>query len=218
MTPSSAYVKLCFSVDACEGKGQGQRPHAAGEHHQDDAPASGAGSGPGSGSWRVRPSRTRIPFRRDTRRTGGGFRSDAPPFGAVSSRTETTRKTQRVEIRMIESVRFRSSRGIVRLNTCTSSRPRRRLHISRNRIPALVVLTPPPVEPGDAPTNIRRIIIRMVSLVSSPMSTVLKPAVRGVIDWKRDASTWFCHGQAAAGWHAARTRRRAAPRLQSGRR
>ena len=96
---------------------------------------------------------------------------------------------------MIEIVRCRSSLGMVRLKTFTSSRPLRRLHMIRKSRLALVVLTPPPVEPGEAPMNIRVIIIRRVSLESIPMSTVLKPAVRGVIAWNRDASTRFCHGR-----------------------
>ena len=95
----------------------------------------------------------------------------------------------------MEIARCSSSRGMVRLNTFTSSRPISRLHMIRNSRLALVVLTPPPVEPGEAPMNIRTIISRIVSLASIPMSTVLNPAVRGVTDWNREASTRFSHGR-----------------------
>ncbi|OIP90054.1 MAG: hypothetical protein AUK26_10315 [Syntrophaceae bacterium CG2_30_58_14] len=62
-----------------------------------------------------------------------------------------------------------------------------RFQIIRGSSAKLVVLIPPPVEPGDAPMNMRMIMTRTVGLVSRPMSTVLNPAVRGVIDWKRES-------------------------------
>ncbi len=60
----------------------------------------------------------------------------------------------------------------------------------------LVVLIPPPVEPGEAPMNMRMIMTRIVGLVSWPMSTVLNPAVRGVIDWKRESRNCVWPGDA----------------------
>jgi hypothetical protein len=41
----------------------------------------------------------------------------------------------------------------------------------------VVVLIPPPVEPGEAPTHIKKIIIRTVEGSNVPMSTLLNPAV-----------------------------------------
>ncbi len=83
-------------------------------------------------------------------------------------------------------VRPRISAGIVRLNTFTCSWPFRRLRIIKSRRVKLVVLMPPPVEPGEAPMNMRTINRRIDALVSWPMSTVLKPQVLAVTDWKRE--------------------------------
>ncbi len=90
---------------------------------------------------------------------------------------------------MIKMVRVRRSLGMVLLKMFTSSFPFKRFHIIRKRREALVVLTPPPVEPGEAPINIRIIVKRIVSLARRPISTVLKPAVRGTTDWKNEART-----------------------------
>ena len=43
------------------------------------------------------------------------------------------------------------------------------------------VLIPPPVEPLEAPINIRKMNIIKVGMARLPISTVLKPAVRVVI-------------------------------------
>ena len=53
----------------------------------------------------------------------------------------------------------------------------------------VVVLTPPPVLPGEAPMNISAIITKSAGVVIAPMSMVLKPAVRAVTDWNQAAST-----------------------------
>ncbi len=49
----------------------------------------------------------------------------------------------------------------------------------------VVVFVPPPVDPGDAPTNIHTIIHIMEGIDNAPTSTVLNPAVLVVTDWKR---------------------------------
>jgi len=51
---------------------------------------------------------------------------------------------------MIETVRLTISLGTVRLKIFKSRFPFKRSHISMTRRAALVVLTPPPVEPGEA--------------------------------------------------------------------
>ncbi|KTE89970.1 hypothetical protein AT727_24880, partial [Desulfitobacterium hafniense] len=53
----------------------------------------------------------------------------------------------------------------------------------------VVVLIPPPVEPGDAPINISSMDKTVPPSVNAAVSTVLKPAVLGVIDWKSEASS-----------------------------
>jgi hypothetical protein len=66
--------------------------------------------------------------------------------------------------------------------------------MSITRRAALVVFTPPPVEPGEAPMNMRMSIRRSVAFVSAPISTVLKPAVLGVTAWNKKAKTLFRMG------------------------
>jgi hypothetical protein len=65
---------------------------------------------------------------------------------------------------------------------------------------ALVVFTPPPVEPGEAPMNIRTSMRRRVAFVREPISTVLKPAVLGVTDWKKEANILFRIGTPLMMW------------------
>ena len=48
------------------------------------------------------------------------------------------------------------------------------------------VFIPPPVEPGDAPINIKKINIRSIGVPIIEKSTVLNPAVLAVIDWKNE--------------------------------
>ena len=59
-----------------------------------------------------------------------------------------------------------------------------------NITPVVLVLTPPPVEPGEAPINIRMIKRKTAAKLSEFRFMVLKPAVRGVITWKREENTF----------------------------
>ena len=56
------------------------------------------------------------------------------------------------------------------------------------KIVKVVVLIPPPVEPGDAPMNIRMMMKNCVACRSEAISSVLAPAVLGVTDWKKEAN------------------------------
>ncbi|MPN60116.1 hypothetical protein SDC9_207841 [bioreactor metagenome] len=56
----------------------------------------------------------------------------------------------------------------------------------RKSVKVVVVLIPPPVDPGEAPMNIRPIINSSPAWLNDPISTVLKPAVRAVALWKKD--------------------------------
>jgi hypothetical protein len=87
---------------------------------------------------------------------------------------------EKAEAKTIEIVRPIISLGIVRLETLTSSFPLRRFHINNPRMAALVVLTPPPVEPGEAPMNMRMISKRIVALVKAPDILVLDEPTSGV--------------------------------------
>ena len=109
------------------------------------------------------------------------------PSPLKNRRTEVIRTTEKPDAKMMAIVRPMISRGTRRLKTFTWDRPFIRFQIIRSSSAKLVVLIPPPVEPGEAPMNMRMIITRTVGLVSRPMSTVLNPAVRGEIDWKRES-------------------------------
>ena len=57
-----------------------------------------------------------------------------------------------------------------------------RLWIFRSSTKKVVVLIPPPVEPGDAPMNMNPMITISPALLIPPMETVAKPAVLADID------------------------------------
>ncbi len=59
-----------------------------------------------------------------------------------------------------------------------------------NKSAAVEVLIPPPVEPGEAPINIRIIVKNCPASVIFSVGIVLNPAVLGVIEAKRLASTF----------------------------
>lgn len=58
----------------------------------------------------------------------------------------------------------------------------------------VLVFIPPPVEPGEAPINMRIRIKKVVALVIIEILTVLKPAVLGVTAWKMDARIFSLMG------------------------
>ena len=56
------------------------------------------------------------------------------------------------------------------------------------RTKKVVVLIPPPVDPGEAPMNIKIVSTNRPALLSSPSGIVEKPAVRADVLWKNAAS------------------------------
>ena len=65
-----------------------------------------------------------------------------------------------------------------------------------SRTARVVVFMPPAVEPGEPPISIRRTIKPCDALDMAGRATVLKPAVLGVTDWKRDVSRRLSVGSA----------------------
>ncbi len=72
------------------------------------------------------------------------------------------------------------SLGIVRLIMTTFVEPRMNDHMARIMVASGVVLMPPPVEPCDAPMNIRIAMKNSVESLREAISTVIKPAVQVV--------------------------------------
>jgi len=67
----------------------------------------------------------------------------------------------------------------------TSLAPRTEAQMEAMMMPNVVVLMPPPVDSGDAPMNMRTMNKNTVPGARFANETVLKPAVLGVIPWKR---------------------------------
>lgn len=70
---------------------------------------------------------------------------------------------------------------ISRLNTSVRSLPRARLNTFNTATANVLVLMPPPVEFGEAPIHISRIINSTDENCKAPKSTLLNPAVCGVV-------------------------------------
>ena len=87
-----------------------------------------------------------------------------------------------VETRMRDTLLVTVSMGTLFLNRLTRRFLRTRLRVNAVISASVVVLTPPPHEPGDAPKNIKKIIMARVASLSDAISIVLKPAVRQVMD------------------------------------
>ena len=79
-----------------------------------------------------------------------------------------------------------------RLNTEMRSCPRATCITMSTRSAAVVVLTPPPVEAEDAPTNISTPEMSLLASVREAWSREANPAVRQVTGWKNPLYT-FCH-------------------------
>ncbi|MNG03990.1 hypothetical protein D3C84_870940 [compost metagenome] len=87
---------------------------------------------------------------------------------------------------MVNALKIRS-RARRYLNSTISSLPRIIAMTAPISVVNVVVLMPPPVEPGDAPINIRMTMKKIVACRMTPISIVLAPAVRGVTDWNMAA-------------------------------
>ena len=70
-------------------------------------------------------------------------------------------------------------------STTTSSLPRMVQITVNSSTVKVVVLMPPPVEPGQAPINISSTESTFVNSYWAAMSTEAKPAVRVLVDWKK---------------------------------
>ena len=120
--------------------------------------------------------------------------SGGPPAVGPSPSSRVIASTNRAEARVTPTARSTNSGAIKRRWITTSVRFSRVERVAPISTAKVVVLMPPPVPPGLAPTNIRAIISSRPASerVVIERGTVLKPAVRVVIDWNR--VTWRrCH-------------------------
>ena len=102
--------------------------------------------------------------------------------GSKIERKKVAVKTKEAEKIKIENALFNNSQAMLCRNNSRLRFPRK-VAIADTMISVKVeVLIPPPVEPDDAPMNIRKIMRIKVGTLNNDMSTELKPAVRQVID------------------------------------
>ena len=92
-------------------------------------------------------------------------------------------------MRLMKNARATTSAAMRRLNTTGSLSPRTVAQSASTVMPNVVVFTPPPVPPGDAPMNISSIVTKSAGTVMAPTSIVLNPAVRGVTAANHAASS-----------------------------
>jgi len=102
--------------------------------------------------------------------------------GSVIASTNVEMKIREIENKAIEKALLIVSLEIVCLTISTLFLPFIVLIAERKITEKVVVFIPPPVDPGEAPTNIRNIIKISTGSPRCVKSTVLKPAVRQVTD------------------------------------
>src|SRR5690606_17800182 len=79
---------------------------------------------------------------------------------------------------------------ILRLKSSRFSFPWAMLNILRKEIAKVVVLIPPPFDPGEAPTHIKKNMITIEGDFNPSMLTVEKPAERGVTLKKKEVTVF----------------------------
>jgi hypothetical protein len=105
----------------------------------------------------------------------------------VSSMTD--KKMETMDRSIIEKALLTDCKGISRLNSSKRDFPLAVLIVFNTATANVLVLIPPPVEPGEAPTHIRNIMTNNAGSVSAEISTVLNPAVRGVTEPKNEVTS-----------------------------
>jgi len=108
------------------------------------------------------------------------------PSGWVIKRRKVIKVMKETAITKMATTFRTISLGTVLLKTLTAAFPVSLFHIKDIKTAKEVVLTPPPHEPGEAPINMKIISINKTALCRKFNSTVLKPAVLAVTDWKKD--------------------------------
>jgi hypothetical protein len=103
-------------------------------------------------------------------------------LGSVTDKIKTPNRIYAAAKLITENALKSVSIGIVRLSIDIIFLPRIVDTTETAMSRKVIVFIPPPVEPGDAPINIRKIIIMSVGFCSLVKSTVLNPAVRVMTD------------------------------------
>ena len=97
----------------------------------------------------------------------------------IKRRNAEKKMTTTDRVRTVKAFMTRDG-GRVRRKAWTDSRALSLDPINASRTPMVLVLIPPPVDPGEAPTNIKKIRSPVVAVPTAFMLMVLNPAVRGV--------------------------------------
>ena len=73
---------------------------------------------------------------------------------------------------------------------CIFCLPVKECQIFKTATAKVLVFIPPPVDAGDAPTHINIMVKKMTGVLNPAISTVLKPAVRGDTDPKKETTNF----------------------------
>lgn len=95
--------------------------------------------------------------------------------------------TARKERAMMAKALLMESVDILRPKISSLSFPLAKLAMFRSATAKVVVLIPPPVEPGEAPTHIKKTAMASMGIEKPPASATLNPAVRALFPVKKAA-------------------------------
>lgn len=112
--------------------------------------------------------------------TASNSKSEAFIFGSIITNRSVTKLITRKDSIIKANALLIEISGISRLLISILFFPLVRLNALRSATVKVLVLIPLPVEAGDAPTHIKKMISRSAGRLTIPISIVLKPAVRGV--------------------------------------
>ena len=96
--------------------------------------------------------------------------------------------------RKMHKARAKALRENRRPKASVSSLPRMSERTEKNSMATVVIFTPPAVPAGAPPMNISRKLSSLLPSHRAVWSMVLKPAVRQVTDWNREAINWVDSG------------------------
>src|SRR5690606_18885400 len=96
--------------------------------------------------------------------------------------------TARKDRAMMANALLTESLDIFRPKISSLSFPLARLTMLRSATAKVVVLIPPPVDPGEAPTHIKKTAVASMGIEKLPVSATLNPVARALLPVKKAAT------------------------------